>query len=457
MTLRCSASSTCPRRGRRCSRASTSPAGSPSSSAASARLLADVPARARAAGARTLRTSAARRRLGYLARVLERPCIETGPGGRVRTLQDHLAAGGSIVALLDVPEDARCSFAIAPRSRCSGATRACRSASCASRSRTRCRSCRSTPGWTSGRRFPPARSGARRRRGRGTARRRRRDGARRARAAVGLARLARAHPLFAPRDARRRAARQPAARPRAARCARNSARSRSVQRGSVTRGMTRSRALRTPCDDGPRCRRATARCGRLRAPRPRPAQLVAVRGSRRNGSRPARPRPPRRSGGRDRPARRIADDGPTRPAAHDSDSVYENVSGHGDGRAITSASTLARRAAISSRVASVQVGCAFPVVPSAAAPSGKPWAPASPEDVPLDRHVARSGHHCQARRRRPSTAPTVHPAAPRAGAVARDRAAPRSARRARCRDHDAAAACVPRRRAPRCRARPPTA
>ena len=44
-------------------------------------------------------------RLGYLARVLERPCIETGPGAR-RTLQDHLAAGGSIVALLDVPEDA---------------------------------------------------------------------------------------------------------------------------------------------------------------------------------------------------------------------------------------------------------------------------------------------------------------------------------------------------------------
>lgn len=44
-------------------------------------------------------------RLRYLARVLERPWIETGPGAR-QTLQRHLEAGGSIVALLDVPGDA---------------------------------------------------------------------------------------------------------------------------------------------------------------------------------------------------------------------------------------------------------------------------------------------------------------------------------------------------------------
>lgn len=44
-------------------------------------------------------------RLRYLARVLERPWIETGPGAR-RTLQGHLDAGGAVVALLDVPEDA---------------------------------------------------------------------------------------------------------------------------------------------------------------------------------------------------------------------------------------------------------------------------------------------------------------------------------------------------------------
>lgn len=44
-------------------------------------------------------------RLGYLARVLERPCIETGPGARGE-LERHLDGGGAVVALLDVPEDA---------------------------------------------------------------------------------------------------------------------------------------------------------------------------------------------------------------------------------------------------------------------------------------------------------------------------------------------------------------
>ena len=44
-------------------------------------------------------------RLGYLARVLERPWIETGPGAR-RVLEAHLDAGGAVVALLDVPDDA---------------------------------------------------------------------------------------------------------------------------------------------------------------------------------------------------------------------------------------------------------------------------------------------------------------------------------------------------------------
>ena len=41
-------------------------------------------------------------RLRYLARVLERPWIETGPGAR-DALAAHLAGGGSVVALLDVP------------------------------------------------------------------------------------------------------------------------------------------------------------------------------------------------------------------------------------------------------------------------------------------------------------------------------------------------------------------
>ncbi len=41
-------------------------------------------------------------RLRYLARVLERPWIHTGPGAR-DALAAHLAAGGAVVALLDVP------------------------------------------------------------------------------------------------------------------------------------------------------------------------------------------------------------------------------------------------------------------------------------------------------------------------------------------------------------------
>jgi len=41
-------------------------------------------------------------RLRYLARVLRRPWIETGPGVR-EALDAHLAAGGAVVALLDVP------------------------------------------------------------------------------------------------------------------------------------------------------------------------------------------------------------------------------------------------------------------------------------------------------------------------------------------------------------------
>lgn len=44
-------------------------------------------------------------RLRYLARVLERPWIETGPGAR-DALDGHLAAGGAVVALLDVPAGA---------------------------------------------------------------------------------------------------------------------------------------------------------------------------------------------------------------------------------------------------------------------------------------------------------------------------------------------------------------
>jgi len=44
-------------------------------------------------------------RLGHLARVLARPFIETGPGVR-HELERHLDAGGTVVALLDVPEDA---------------------------------------------------------------------------------------------------------------------------------------------------------------------------------------------------------------------------------------------------------------------------------------------------------------------------------------------------------------
>jgi hypothetical protein len=44
-------------------------------------------------------------RLRYLTRVLDRPCIETGPGAR-QALERHLDDGGSVVVLLDVPEDA---------------------------------------------------------------------------------------------------------------------------------------------------------------------------------------------------------------------------------------------------------------------------------------------------------------------------------------------------------------
>jgi hypothetical protein len=44
-------------------------------------------------------------RLRYLARVLERPCIETGPGAR-QALERHLDEAGAVVVLLDVPEDA---------------------------------------------------------------------------------------------------------------------------------------------------------------------------------------------------------------------------------------------------------------------------------------------------------------------------------------------------------------
>lgn len=44
-------------------------------------------------------------RLSYLGRVCSPPCIETGPGVR-QTLERHLDGGGSVVTLLDVPEDA---------------------------------------------------------------------------------------------------------------------------------------------------------------------------------------------------------------------------------------------------------------------------------------------------------------------------------------------------------------
>src|SRR5262249_36297102 len=40
-----------------------------------------------------------------LARVLERPWISTGPGAR-ETLGEHLASGGAVVVLLDVPTEA---------------------------------------------------------------------------------------------------------------------------------------------------------------------------------------------------------------------------------------------------------------------------------------------------------------------------------------------------------------